>query len=287
MSNHQLRAYVRALRPRQWVKNVLVAAAPVAASSLDETKVLLQTLGAIVVFTLAAGATYLANDAADISVDRQHPTKRRRPVAAGEISPQDARLVSAVLASVALVAATLIAWPFGVVIAAYLAINAWYTAGMKRVPVLEMAAIASGFILRAIGGGAATDTPLSVWFVVVVCAASLFVVAGKRSAELFRTGGWGGRAVLGRYSAHGLRLVRAASAALAVVAYGVWVFAQDDADPWWAGVSLLPFAASLGRYSAVIESGRGEDPEDVLANDHLFQVGAVLWTITYGVAVYG
>lgn len=280
-------AIVRALRPRQWVKNVLVAAAPVAAQTLDETDVLARTIGAFVVFTAAAGATYLVNDAADVTIDRLHPTKRHRPVASGALSRHAALRLGVALAIASMVAAVAIAWLFGLVIVLYLALNAWYSRGMKHLPVIELGAIALGFILRAVGGGAATDTELSLWFVLVVCAASLFVVAGKRSAELERTAGGGGRRVLEHYTASGLRTVRAVSAATAVIAYAVWVFAQDLANSWLAGLSLVPFAAALARYSTVIESGRGEDPEDVLLGDRPFQLLGAAWVVVYGVALYG
>lgn len=281
-------AFVRALRPRQWVKNALVFAAPVAARTLDETEVLVRSILAFVVFTVAAGSTYLVNDAADVAIDRLHPTKRHRPIASGALSQTVALRLGVALALASMVAAFGIAPLFGLVIAIYLALNAWYSRGMKHLPVIELCAIAMGFILRAVGGGAATDTPLSLWFVLVVCAVSLFVVTGKRSAELERTGGDGsGRPVLAHYTASGLRAGRAASAAVAVLAYAMWVFAQDLANDWWAGVSLLPFAAALARYNAVIEAGRGEDPEDVLLGDRLFQILALAWVVVYGVALYG
>ncbi|MGI9643591.1 MAG: decaprenyl-phosphate phosphoribosyltransferase [Acidimicrobiia bacterium] len=280
-------AYVRALRPRQWVKNVLVAAAPIAAGTLDDATVAWKTVGAIAVFIAASAATYVFNDAADVEIDRRHPTKRLRPIASGEISLGHAYVLAMGLTVVATAGAFALAWEFGLVIVAYLAINAWYSTGMKNLAWVELAAVASGFVLRAIGGGAATDTPLSAWFVVVVCGASLFVVAGKRSAELQRTGGRGGRPVLARYSSTSLRKLRAVSAGTSVVAYALWVVAQDVAIGWLAAASLFPFTGALARYSAVIESGQGEDPEDIMLGDRWFQLAVLCWVIVYGLAVYG
>ena len=279
-------AVLRALRPRQWVKNALVVAAPVAAGSLDDGAILGRTAGAVLVFIAAAGATYLMNDAADVEIDRTHPRKQHRPVASGAISTTQARGLAVVLAAGALGGAAALAWPYAAVIGAYLAINVGYSNGLKHVPVVELGAIASGFILRAVGGGAATRTPLSAWFVVVVCAAALFVVAGKRSAELARTAGAGGRPVLRHYSVAGLRWLRAGSAAAAVVAYALWVFDQDLAVDWLAAMSLLPFAAALARYSTVIERGLGEDPEEIVLGDRPFQATALCWVIVYGFGVY-
>lgn len=281
-------ALLRALRPRQWMKNALVAAAPVAAGSLDEAGVVGRTVAAVVVFIAAAGATYLVNDAADAHIDQRHPTKRHRPVAAGAVTPRQARATAAVLAAGALAGAALLHWSYLAIVASYLAINAWYSGGMKHLPVVELGAIAAGFILRAVGGGAATRTPLSAWFVVVVCAASLFVVAGKRSAELRRTADNGaGRPVLRHYSPAGLRAFRAVTAATAVVAYALWVLDQDQAIGWLAAVSLLPFAGALARYSAAIERGLGEDPEDIVLADRPFQALGLCWLVVYGVGLYG
>ncbi len=277
---------VRALRPRQWIKNVLVLAAPVAAGTLDEPDVLVRALAGVAIFIMASGATYLLNDVVDVAVDRAHPTKRHRPVAAREISVRSARTIAPILALLALAAAFALAVELGLVIAGYLAINAAYSAGLKHVPWLELAPIAAGFILRAVAGGAATDTPLSAWFVVVVCSASLFVVAGKRSAELRRTAGAGGRRVLRHYSAAGLRAFQAATAGSAVVAYALWVVAQDRAVGWLAAVSLLPFTAALARYSAALDLGLGEDPEDIVLGDRVFQLIAAAWVVVYALAVH-
>ncbi len=286
MSARRTPAVLRAVRPKQWVKNVLVAAAPLAAGTLNSSDTLWRTVGAVVLFTVAASGTYLMNDAADAVVDRAHPTKSLRPIAAGELSGEAARRLAVGCAVVSVAGAAALAWSFAVVVLLYLAVNVWYSAGMKHIPGVELAAIASGFVLRAVGGGAATSTPLSVWFVLVVCGGSLFIVAGKRSAELARTAGTGGRQVLTHYSGRGLHLLQAACAGLALLSYGFWVFAQDIANDALAMVSLFPLAAAFARYSADIETGRGEDPEDILLGDAIFGVLVLAWAVTYVAAVY-
>ena len=123
---------------------------------------------------------------------------------------------------------------------------------------------------------------------VVVCSASLFVVAGKRSAELRRTADKGaGRPVLTHYTPAGLRAFRAVTAGTAVVAYALWVLDQDLAIGWLAALSLLPFAGALARYSAAIERGLGEDPEDIVLGDRPFQLIGLCWLVVYGVGLYG
>ncbi len=280
-------AVLRATRPRQWIKNLLVAAAPVAAADIFDASTFGRTVLAIALFTLAAGAVYLFNDAADVDVDRAHPTKRRRPVAAGEISVSFANRAAAVTGAVAVAGGVALDGSFGIVLAAYLAINVAYSRTLKHVPWVDLVVVASGFVLRAVGGGTATDVPLSAWFVAVICGGSLFMVTGKRTAELNRAPAGSGRAVLEQYSKGSLRVVTAASGATTVVAYAMWVMATNARVGWLAAGSLVMLAGALARYGAAIEDGRGEHPEQVFLHDLAFQVLAVAWAAFYLGAVYG
>jgi decaprenyl-phosphate phosphoribosyltransferase len=281
---------LEAIRPRQWVKNLLVVAAPAAATQLGDPAVAVRTVTAFVAFTSAAGATYLGNDAADAAIDRLHPTRRNRPVASGRLDPATAQVAAAVLATVAMALAWVTAPPFAAVIVVYLAVNVAYSIGMKRVPVLELAAVASGFALRAIGGGAATGVALSTAFVVVVSAVSVLIVSAKRGAELTRTNGVDGRLVLRHYTTAGLALVRVAASVVAVVAYAVWVFTADVLDGAAASlsatVSLFAFAGSIASYERSVDTGLGEDPEEILRRDRRLQVLAIAWIASYGIAIH-
>ncbi|MFN3216418.1 MAG: decaprenyl-phosphate phosphoribosyltransferase [Acidimicrobiales bacterium] len=281
---------LEAIRPRQWVKNLLVAAAPAAATELGDPEVAGRTVVAFAVFTMAAGATYLGNDAADASIDRLHPTRRNRPVASGRLDPRTAQVAAAVLATVALAIAWATAPALAAVIAVYLGVNIAYSLGMKRVPVLELAAVASGFALRAIGGGAATDVALSTAFVVVVSAVSVLIVSAKRGAELARTNGIDGRLVLRYYTTRGLGRVRVIASMVAVIAYAAWVFTADVIDGTAATVSatvsLLAFAGSIASYERAVDAGLGEDPEEILRLDRRLQVLALAWVASYGIAIH-
>jgi decaprenyl-phosphate phosphoribosyltransferase len=281
---------LEAIRPRQWVKNLLVVAAPAAATELGDPEIAARTAMAFVVFTMAAGATYLGNDAADAAIDRLHPTRRSRPVASGRLDPTTARGASAVLATMALAVAWVTAPAFAGVIAIYLAVNIAYSLGMKRVPVLELVAVASGFALRAIGGGAATEVALSTAFVVVVSAVSVLIVSAKRGAELARTNGLDGRLVLRHYTTTGLTRVRVLASIVAVVAYAIWVFTADVIDEPAASVlatvSLFAFAGSIATYERSVDAGLGEDPEEILRRDRRLQVLALAWVASYGIAIH-
>src|SRR5680860_526583 len=178
-------ALVRTARPKQWLKNVLVLAAPAAAGVLTEGDVWPRVVVAFVAFCLAASGTYFFNDAMDADADRNHPTKRHRPVAAGHLGTGAAKAVGLVL----LVAALAISAPIEggrllLVIAIYVALTVAYSSWLKREPVIDLAAVAAGFVLRAVAGGVAAGVPLSNWFLIVAGAGSLFIVAGKRHAEV-------------------------------------------------------------------------------------------------------
>ncbi len=175
---------LRSLRPKQWLKNVLVFAAPVAAGMIDERTTLLHTIAAFACFCAAASATYLLNDAVDVEADRRHPVKRHRPIAAGSLPVGVAFAMAAVLLVVGVGGAFLTARDFGITVVGYLALTTAYTTKLKHIPVLDIVAVAAGFVLRAIGGATATGIPISEWFFIVTSFGALFMVAGKRHGEL-------------------------------------------------------------------------------------------------------
>ena len=153
-------ALVVAMRPRQWAKNVLVFAAPLAAGSLFEPSVLWPSIGAFVAFCLISSATYLLNDVRDVASDRDHPTKRARPIAAGQLAPGVAIAAAGVLAIAALALSFWISLALAGVIVAYAVFTIAYSLFLKHEPVIELALLAMGFLLRAIAGGAASDLPI-------------------------------------------------------------------------------------------------------------------------------
>src|SRR6185437_14847740 len=218
---------LRAVRPRQWTKNLLVFLAPAAAGVLDRPATLLQVLGAFGVFCAASAGTYLVNDVVDAPADRRHPDKRHRPVASGALPSTLAAIAGAVLLVSSVASAWLLAgWGLTLIVGAYVATTIAYTVRLKREPVIEMAAVAAGFVLRATAGGAAAHVPLSNWFLVVTCFGALFIVVGKRSAEHATLGETKGshRQVLSDYSPSFLRSTLTLSAAVTLTAYFLWAF---------------------------------------------------------------
>jgi decaprenyl-phosphate phosphoribosyltransferase len=244
-------ALVRTARPKQWIKNVLVFAVPGAAGVLGEARPLTRSVLIFAVFCLAASGTYFLNDRVDLSADRCHRTKRLRPVAAGVA----------------------------------------YTLWLKHEAILDLAAVAAGFVLRAVAGGIAVGVPISEWFLIVAMFGSLFMVAGRRSAELRALGDRAGssRATLAVYSASFLRFILVMSSTITVTAYCLWAFENHRADRGgiWFQLSIVPFALAVLRYAYLLDQGLGSSPEDVVLADRSLQVLGLLWVLFFGIGVYG
>jgi decaprenyl-phosphate phosphoribosyltransferase len=285
-----LPALVRLARPKQWIKNVLVVAAPGAAGVLGEPKALFQTAIAFVCFCLAASGTYYLNDAIDAEADRHHPTKRFRPVASGEVSTSTAILGGVVLIVASIALSFLAHWQLALVIAGYLALTVTYSLWLKQEPVLDLACVAAGFVLRAIAGGVAVGVTISPWFLIVAGSASLFMVTGKRSAELLELGDGAPltRAALGSYSRGFLNYVRAVSSTVTIVAYCLWAFEQSVkvGAPVWFQLSIVPFVLGILRYALLVERGQGGAPEDVVLGDRVLLVLGALWAVMFAIAVH-
>jgi decaprenyl-phosphate phosphoribosyltransferase len=287
-----MKAWLLSARPKQWAKNVLVFAAPGAAGVLDDWPELGETLLAFVAFCLAASGIYLWNDALDVDADRQHPTKRFRPIAAGRVPLGPAKLVGTVLPMAGLgVAALTGRWQTVAVVGVYIVSTMAYSLVLKHVAVVDIVTIASGFVLRAAGGAVAVDVPMSKWFVLCTVFGSLFIVIGKRYAELREMGDEASsvRATLGDYTLGYLRVVLTVSIGAALVSYCQWAFetaAAVDAELPFYELSIVPMLTALLRYALVLEQGHGAAPEEVFASDRVLQLMGVTWVIVFGMGVY-
>lgn len=284
------RAWFRALRPRQWVKNLLVFAAPLAAGALLEPRVVAASLVAFVSFVLASSSTYLVNDVVDADSDRRHPGKRERPIASGAISPRAAIAVALVLAVLSLACALLASIGLVAVVAAYLVVTVAYSLRLKHEPVIELALLSAGFLLRAIAGGVAAQLYLSPWFLLVTGFGSLGIAAGKRYAELMAqdgpdTAGAGQatRRSLAGYTATYLRFVWILSAAVTVTTYCLWVVevGQPSATLPWALLSIIPFVLAVMRYGVDLDAGRTQAPEEVALRDRVLLGLGLAWLLLF------
>jgi decaprenyl-phosphate phosphoribosyltransferase len=223
-------ALIRSLRPQQWVKNVFVAAPLVFARHLTDTEYVVRTGLAVLAFCLLSGAVYLFNDVRDVEADRVHPTKRRRPIAAGELSERAALVASVVLAAVALTGCFALSWQCGVYAALYLAQNVAYSVKLKQIAFLDVGLIATGFLLRVLAGAAAIAVPASEWLLLCTALLATFLGLGKRAHEL----AWAersGEARTTRAALAGYRIpvVRAAMLVLGLATCAAYVaYTQDS-----------------------------------------------------------
>ncbi len=277
------------LRPRQWTKNVLVVAAAGAAGALGHPGVPLRVGVAFVAFCLLASGIYAINDVHDAAEDRRHPRKRYRPVASGELTPCFAIALGVVLILAGLALCALVRPLLVLVGAGYVALTLSYTLVWRHVALLDVFAIAGGFVLRAIAGGVAAPVRLSHWFILVVTFAAVFAAAGKRYAELRRAerAGVGGRRSLKRYSIGRLHVLLVIAAVGAFVAYCGWALELPSADEIpWRPLTIAPFTACLARYLMLLRAGGGEAPEDLLLFDRWLRLAAGAWLALFALGVH-
>ncbi|MFG2330412.1 decaprenyl-phosphate phosphoribosyltransferase [Streptomyces sp. NPDC048604] len=285
---------LRTARPRQWVKNVLVVAAPAAAGRLASWEAAGRLALVFGLFTAAAAAVYLVNDARDADADRAHPVKRRRPVAAGVVPVPLAYTTGAALGlGSALTAAALCNPMTAALLVTYLVMQLAYCVRLKHVLVVDLAVVASGFLMRAMIGGVALGIPLSRWFLITTGFGALFMVAAKRYSEAVRMAGAQGatRALLTRYTPGYLRFVWQLAAGAAVLGYCLWALESGGVAAGtllpWRQLSMVAFILAVLRYAVFADRGAAGAPEDVVLRDRPLAVIGLVWAAMYAMAVTG
>jgi len=290
--NGLLKGLIRTARPKQWVKNVLVVAAPAAAGELFSRHALIQITLVFVLFTACAAGVYLVNDARDAEADRAHPVKRHRPVAAGQVPVPVAYSAGIVLALVAPTAAVFLCSPFtSALLAAYLGMQFAYCLALKHVLVVDLAVVTTGFLMRAVIGGLALGIPLSRWFLITTGFGALFMVSAKRYSEAVQMAGKAGatRALLTEYTTGYLRFVWQLAAGVAVLGYCLWALEEGGVPHTsvlpWRQLSMVAFVFAVLRYAVFADRGTAGEPEDVVLRDRALAVIGVAWLAMYGLAV--
>jgi decaprenyl-phosphate phosphoribosyltransferase len=287
---------VRSVRPKQWLKNALVFGAPAAAGVLTHRRALGEACVAFLAFCMAAGGTYLVNDLLDRDNDRVHPTKRNRPIASGVVPVRAAVLTAVFLLLGAVGISSAIDRPkLALVLGIYVAVTLSYSAWLKHQTIVDIGAVAAGFVLRAIAGGVAVDVPLSNWFLIVACFGSLFVVTGKREAEVMLLGdaSEAHRPTLGEYTPSFLRYVRSVSSGVLMTGYCLWAF-ENGGHPSrsgasgaiWFQLSIVPFVFAVLRYGLLVDAGQGGAPEDVVLGDRMLQILGACVALLFAIGVY-
>ena len=269
-------------RPRQWPKNLLVLAAVLFSGEYHNVSSLLAAVAATAIFTLATAGLYLLNDAIDAPRDREHPVKRLRPIAAGVVPIGLAVAAGVVLFAAALALAAALAWPFGAALAVYLGLQVGYSLVLKHVVILDLLAIAIGFVIRAVAGALVIEVPVSPWLYTCTFLLALFLAVGKRWAELGGSeGSSAARPVLEQYTAEFLHTLVVIAAAAAPLSYALYTFSAPNLPENHLMMITVPIVLyGILRYVYLLQNnGSGEEPERVLLGDPGILVSVVVWVV--------
>jgi 4-hydroxybenzoate polyprenyltransferase len=281
-----------AMRPYQWPKNGMVFAA--LAFSAGEAwqatdastwwPLLWRSCALFLLWCMAASATYLVNDIRDAAADRLHPRKRTRPIAAGDLRPRTAALASGVLFAVALPAASALDLAAGAILAGYAALMLAYSAGLRRVPILDLLVLCSGFVARAVSGATAIDVAISPWLYVCTTFGALFFATSKRWAEFRELGPAAAahRPSLAHYTLELLGQMVTITAATALLSYGLYTIESDHVPANGSMALTIPFVGfALFRYLLLLHGARrGDAPDRILFTDPQIQVAIAGFAVT-------
>lgn len=292
-----LRHILVAVRPDQWTKNAVLFAGLIFAGAMTSPLLALLAFRGFVVFCMLSASTYLMNDLVDIRSDREHPEKRTRPIASGALSPRVAAAVGIVTALVALIWAYGINNSFGYVATGYLVLSACYSLVLRRIVILDVMAIAAGFVLRAVASvevliGAAPRTELSPWLLVCTFFLALFLALSKRRHEVVALGSTATdhRTTLGHYPPALIDSLISVVTASAVVSYAIYTIWPGTVEKV-GGTGLVytvPFVAyGVFRYLYLMSAeGAGGKPSRALVTDLPLAVNVILWVVAVGIVIY-
>ena len=280
------------LRPDQWTKNLIVFAALIFAVKLLDPAATAKAAAAFLIFCALSGAVYLVNDVADREQDRQHPVKRMRPIAAGDLSPAAAMIAAVVLSAITLTASFALRPAFGVVAAAYLALFVVYTRSLKHIVVLDVMTIAIGFVLRAVAGGLVISVHISNWLLVCTMLGALFLGLAKRRHEitLLAAGAKGHRRILEEYDPYLLDQMIGVVAAATMVAYIIYCASPEThasfGTEWMVLTTPFPIYGLFRYLYLVHRKAGGGSPSDMLLEDRPLLACVLLWGITSVLIIY-
>ena len=291
MNLQTLRALLVAMRPKQWLKNVLIFTALVFDEKLFDPQALLTTFIGFILFSFVSSSVYLLNDITDLEADRQHPKKRNRPIASGALSISAARWVVAVLILVSFPSAYFLSFGFFLVLVAYWLLNIGYSHWFKHIVIIDVFVLASFYVLRVVAGLTLIEVArFSPWIYVVTTLLALYIGLGKRRAELALLSGEATehRRVLGGYTIPLLDQYITIVSATTIVAYSLYTFSAPNLPENNAMMLTIPFAIyGILRYLYLIQINQGGGaPEEELFTDRPLQIALVLWGLVVLVILY-
>jgi 4-hydroxybenzoate polyprenyltransferase len=285
------KALVFALRPRQWTKNGLLFIALAFTLNLQDASLLVRTFGAFACFCALSSAGYLLNDVVDVEADRSHPTKRLRPIAAGQLPISLAVGVGIALAIVGLAGSFFIGLLFGVLALAYVLLTAVYSTSLKHLVLLDIFGLAGGFVLRAAAGAVAIDVPISPWLYIATLLGALLIALGKRRTELETLGvevAVSHRRNLQSYSIEFIDQLILVISSAALMTYALYTFSAENLPKNHSMMLTIPVVLyGLFRYLFLVREGDiGAAPEDLLFRDRPLMAAVVVWALLAVILLY-
>ncbi len=282
---------IRACRPKQWSKNLLLFFGLIFALKLAEPGLVARALAGFAVFCVASSGVYLFNDLADVDRDRAHPTKKFRPLAAGIITPAQAIALGVVLFVIALIGGFSLGLTFGLLTVLYVAMFSAYSARLKHVVLIDVFVVSAGFVIRAAAGAVVIGVPISPWLYVCTILASLFLALGKRRSELvlLSVGAVHHRRILDEYSVPLLDQLIVIVTSAMVMAYSLYTFSAENLPSDHSMMLTLPFVLyGLFRYMYLMhQRNGGGSPEEALLGDRPLLGSAILWLGSAVIILYG
>ena len=281
---------LRAMRPKQWPKNAFVFAALVFDRKLLDLPLFGRTLIAFLLFCLVSGAVYLINDLVDVEKDRQHPHKRHRPLASGQLRPGVAIAAAVTIVIVGLPLGFVLGIPFGVVLSSYFLLQTLYSFALKHLVIIDALTVAAGFVLRAVGGAAVIGVMMSPWLYICTTLLALFISFGRRRHELMllEAEAANHRAILDQYSPHLLDHLITIVAATTIIAYSLYTFSAPNLPANHAMMLTIPFVLyGIFRYMYLIHiHNEGGSPEEMIFKDLPMLIDLGLWSLAVIVILY-
>jgi 4-hydroxybenzoate polyprenyltransferase len=289
---------LKSLRPAQWTKNLIVFAGLLfgqrgTSPAFLDPHAIGQAIAAFGIFCALSGVVYLINDVADREADRIHPLKRHRPIASGAVPPALAIATAAALGIVALGAAWVLRPAFALVALGYVALQAAYSGPLKHVVIIDVLAIAIGFVLRAVAGAVAIDVPISHWLLILTVLLALFLALSKRRHELvlLADGATGHRPILEEYSPYLLDQMIAVVTASTLISYVIYTISPETVQKFhtdYLGLTLVFPLYGIFRYLYLVHRKEGGgSPADMLLNDRPLLACVALWAVAVAAILYG
>ena len=287
-----LKQIIFSLRPKQWSKNMIIFAGLIFSQNLLNANYFFQSLVAFVIFCLLSGAVYIINDIADREQDRKHPVKSKRPIAAGKLKVNQALTASIIIVIVTLACAGFLSFKFSLVALSYFLLMLAYSFFLKKVVILDVLVVATGFALRALAGTVAISVGISVWLFLCAILLALFLAISKRRQELilFEDNAVSHRIVLGEYSKPLLDQMISIVTAATIIAYSIYTISPETVTKFHSKnlVLTIPFVLyGIFRYLYLIyQKQLGGNPERILLEDKGIIICIIAWLVSIGIIIY-